>query len=132
MNDDSYAAGKAIRTKVMGVEHVAKAGAAEFARPLQDFINEHAWGAIWTRPDLDLKSRSLITVAMLAALGRPHELTGHVRGALKNGVTLVEIREVLLHAAVYGGVPLASEGFRCVESLLKEDSEDQVLKSDAR
>lgn len=132
MSDESYAAGKAIRTKVMGAEHVAKAGAAEFARPLQDFINEHAWGAIWTRPDLDLKSRSLVTVAMLAALGRSHELAGHVRGAFNNGVTPVEIREVLLHAAVYGGVPLASEGFRCVEAIVKEVSEGQILKSDAR
>ncbi len=119
---NGYEAGLAIRRRVMGDEFVdrAFARATEFSWPLQEFITEHAWGSVWCRPGLDLATRSLVTLAMLAALGRGHELAGHVRGALNNGVTPEAIREVLLQAAVYCGVPLAAEAFRHAEAVLAE------------
>lgn len=92
--------------------------ANEFTQPLQDFINEHAWGSVWIREGLPLKTRSLITLGILAALKAPHELSGHVRGALNNGCTEEEIREVLLHTAVYAGVPAAAEAFRAAKLVL--------------
>ena len=79
---------------------------------MQEYITRNAWGDVWQRPGLDLKTRSLITVAMLTALGKQHELKGHVRGALNNGATEAEIQEVLLHASIYCGVPTAVEAFR--------------------
>jgi len=117
--NDSYAKGLEVRRQVMGDDFVdrALAGASDFSQPLQDFITAHAWGSVWCRPGLDLKLRSLITVAMLTALGRQHELRGHLRGALNNGASIEEIREVLLHAAVYCGVPLAADAFRTAEVL---------------
>ena len=86
---DAYKNGMKVRREVMGDEFVdrALANASEFSQPLQDFITENAWGSVWCRPGLELKTRSLITVAMLTALGRQHELRGHVRGALNNGAT---------------------------------------------
>ncbi|MCU0926101.1 MAG: carboxymuconolactone decarboxylase family protein [Hydrogenophaga sp.] len=81
-------------------------------QPIQDHISRAAWGDVWQRPGLDRKTRSLITVAMLTALGKQHELKGHVRGALNNGATVEEIQEVLLHAAVYCGIPTSVEAFR--------------------
>lgn len=118
MNDHA-ARGQQVRREVMGDDFVdrALAGASEFSRPLQEFITEHAWGSVWCRDGLDRRTRSLITVAMLAALGRQHELRGHLRGARNNGATEEEVREVLLHLAVYGGVPLAAEAFRTAEGL---------------
>lgn len=106
--------GYALRKRVMGEEHVARAEAATtaFDAPLQDLLTRHAWGDVWAREGLDPKTRSLVTVAMLVALGKPTELAGHVRGALNNGASPVELREVLLHAAVYCGVPAAAEAFR--------------------
>jgi 4-carboxymuconolactone decarboxylase len=100
---DQKLSGIDIRKSVMGDEFVDKAmnDASAFRQPLQDFINEHAWGGVWTRPGLSLQTRSLITLAALTALKAPQELTGHVRGALNNGCTVTEIREVLLHCAVY-------------------------------
>lgn len=119
---DSTHAGKAIRTNVMGAEFVNRAmeNATDFTLPLQDFINEHAWGSVWLRGELTLKTRSLITLAILTALKAPHELKGHVRGALNNGCTAEEIREVLLHCAVYAGVPAAGEAFRAAQSILED------------
>ena len=106
--------GLVTRKQVMGEAFVANAlgGASAFTQPIQEHITAKAWGDVWQRPGLDLKTRSLITVAMLTALGRQHELKGHVRGALNNGVTPAELQEVLLHAAVYCGVPAAVEAFR--------------------
>lgn len=117
-----YDKGLAIRRQVMGDDFVdrAFANATDFTRPLQDFITENAWGTVWCRGGIDLKTRSLVTVAMLTALGRQHELAGHVRGALNNGATEAEIREVLLHATVYCGVPLAAEAFRCAEKVITD------------
>lgn len=111
---DAFERGLATRKKVMGEDFVARAfgGATEFTAPIQDHITRAAWGDVWQRPGLDLKTRSLITVAMLAALGKQHELKGHVRGALNNGASPQELQEVLLHAAIYCGVPTAVEAFR--------------------
>jgi 4-carboxymuconolactone decarboxylase len=109
-----YEKGLATRRQVMGQDYVASAlaGATDFTRPIQEHITARAWGDVWQRPGLDLKTRSLITVAMLTALGKQHELKGHLRGALNNGATPAELQEVLLHAAVYCGVPSAVDAFR--------------------
>ena len=122
MSEQDRAAGKARRTQVMGEAFVERAmsNLDGFSAPLQDWLNEHAWGSTWQRAGLDLKTRSLITCAMLAALGRSTELKGHVRGAINNGASLVEIREVLLHSAVYGGAPAAVEAFRSARQVLNE------------
>ena len=109
-----FDAGLATRKQVMGEDFVANAfgNATEFTLPMQHYITKNAWGDVWQRPGLDLKTRSLITVAMLTALGKQHELKGHVRGALNNGATPAEISEVLLHASIYCGVPSAVEAYR--------------------
>ena len=114
MKDAQYEAGLATRKQVMGEDFVARAlgNATDFTQPIQDYITRNAWGDVWQREGLDLKTRSLITVAMLTALGKQHELKGHVRGALNNGATVAEIQEVLLHASIYCGVPTAVEAFR--------------------
>jgi 4-carboxymuconolactone decarboxylase len=106
--------GLARRKQVMGEDFVAKAfgKATDFTLPMQHYITRNAWGDVWQRADLDLKTRSLITMAMLIALGKQHELKGHVRGALNNGASVAEIQEVLLHASIYCGVPAAVEAFR--------------------
>lgn len=106
--------GLATRKKVMGEEYVAQAmgNATEFTQPIQEFITRNAWGDVWQRPGLDMKTRSLMTVAILTTLGRQHELKSHVRGALTNGATPSEIQEVLLHASVYCGLPAAVDAFR--------------------
>ncbi len=120
--DQQYKDGLQIRKQVMGEEFVEKAfaNATDFTQPLQDFISRNAWGTVWCRDGLDLKTRSLITVSMLTALGRAHELKGHIRGAINNGASMEEIREVLLHATVYCGVPLAVDAFRVAQEVLNE------------
>lgn len=119
--DAALQAGLATRTQVMGAEFVerALAGASDYTLPMQEFITRNAWGNVWQRPGLDLRSRSLITVAMLAAMGKQHELKGHVRGALNNGVTPDELREVMLHASIYCGLPTAIEAFRTVAEVVE-------------
>jgi 4-carboxymuconolactone decarboxylase len=114
MSDPQYEQGLATRKQVMGEDFVARAfaGVTDFTAPIQQHITRAAWGDVWQRPGLDLKTRSLITVALLTALGKQHELKGHVRGALNNGATEAELQEVLLHAAVYCGVPAAVDAFR--------------------
>ncbi len=106
--------GLARRKQVMGEDFVANAfgKATDFTLPMQHYITKNAWGDVWQREGLDLKTRSLITVAMLIALGKQHELKGHVRGALNNGASVAEIQEVLLHASIYCGVPAAVEAYR--------------------
>lgn len=120
--DQQFKDGLQVRTQVMGEEFVDKAFASadDFTRPLQDYVTRNAWGTVWCREGLDLKTRSLITLSMLTALGRTQELKGHVRGAINNGATIDEIREVLLHATVYCGVPLAIDAFRAAQEVLKE------------
>ncbi|MGH8831759.1 MAG: carboxymuconolactone decarboxylase family protein [Polaromonas sp.] len=112
--DSQFEKGLATRKQVMGEDFVANAfaNASDFTRPIQEHITAKAWGDVWQRPGLDLKTRSLITVAMLTALGKQHELKAHLRGALNNGATPGELQEVLLHAAVYCGVPTAVDAFR--------------------
>jgi 4-carboxymuconolactone decarboxylase len=112
--DSQFDKGLATRKQVMGEDFVASAfsKASAFSAPIQQYITRNAWGDVWQRPGLDLKTRSLITVAMLTALGKQHELKGHVRGALNNGVTHEELQEVLLHASIYCGLSAAVEAFR--------------------
>jgi 4-carboxymuconolactone decarboxylase len=121
MKDKQFEDGLKTRKQVMGEDFVdrAFAGATEFTMPLQEFITRNAWGTVWQRDGLDMKTRSLVTVAMLTALGRSHELKGHLRGALNNGATPEELREVLLHAAVYCGAPLAVDAFRVAQEVVE-------------
>lgn len=112
--------GLATRKQVMGEDFVANAfgNATEFTLPIQEFITRNAWGDVWQREGLDRKTRSLITVAFLTALGKQHELKGHVRGALNNGATAQEIQEVLLHASIYCGLPSAVDAFRTAAEVI--------------
>ena len=118
--DAQFDKGLATRKQVMGEDFVTKAlgNVTDFTKPLQQHITRAAWGDVWQREGLDLKTRSLITVAMLTALGKQHELKGHVRGALNNGATVAEIQEVLLHATIYCGVPAAVEAFRAAAEVV--------------
>ncbi len=119
MNDD-YQRGLKTRRQVMGDEFVDRAldQADNFSQPMQDFINQHAWGSVWQRDDLARDTRSLVTIAMLAALKAPTELKGHVRGALRNGCTKEQIRGVIIHSAVYCGVPAAQEALRAAKEVI--------------
>lgn len=112
--------GLATRRQVMGDDFVDRAfgNATPFTQPIQEYITRNAWGDVWQRPGLDLRTRSLITVSMLIALGKQHELKGHVRGALNNGVTAEELQEVLLHASIYCGLPAAVEAFRSASEVI--------------
>jgi 4-carboxymuconolactone decarboxylase len=122
MSKEVYDKGLAIRRDVLGADYVDNAvkTADDFNRPLQDLVTEYCWGAVWGRPGLPRKTRSMLNLAMLTALNRPHELKLHVKGALKNGVSREEISEVLLQAAIYCGVPAAVDAFRTARDALKE------------
>lgn len=122
MSTDRFEEGLAVRRQVLGEQYVNRAieGADDFTRPLQELVTEYCWGTIWTRPGLSRKVRSLINLAMISALNRPHELKLHVKGALRNGCTKEEIREVLLQVAIYCGVPAAVDSFRVAVEALKE------------
>ena len=126
MNSEKYMQGMAVRREVLGDEYVDKAinNATDFNKPLQDMVTENCWGEIWTRSALPKKTRSLITIAMLAALKLPTELKAHVRGALRNGCTVDEIREVLLQATVYCGVPAGVEAFRAAKDAIEAWEEE--------
>ncbi len=123
INDPAFQQGLATRTQVMGPAFVDRAftNANDYTLPMQEFITRNAWGNVWQRPGLDLKTRSLITVAMLAALGKQTELKGHARGALNNGATPEELREVMLHATVYCGFPSAIDAFRSVTEVVQAE-----------
>ena len=123
MDKETYERGLEIRKSVLGKEFVEKsiASADDFNRPLQELVTEYCWGAVWGREGLDKKTRSIINLAMISALNRPHELTLHVRGALRNGVSKEEIRAVLLQVAIYCGVPAAIDSFRVATAVLKEE-----------
>ncbi|MFD1146657.1 4-carboxymuconolactone decarboxylase [Saccharothrix hoggarensis] len=112
--------GLRVRREVLGDEHVdrALAGADPFTADFQDFITRYAWGEVWTRPGLDRRARSCVTLAVLAALGHEHEPALHVRAALRNGLTADEIREVLLQVGVYAGVPAANRAFAVARPIL--------------
>lgn len=120
-DDAAFQAGLTTRAQVMGPEYVDRAlgAATDFTMPMQEFITRNAWGNVWQRPGLDLKTRSLITVAMLTAQGKQHELKAHVRGAIHNGATPEELRELMLHATVYCGFPTAIDAFRTVTEVVE-------------
>ena len=120
---DSYERGIEVRRAVLGDEHVDRAIArtTDFTAEFQDLITRYAWGEIWTRPGLDRRTRSCITLTALVASGREHELAMHLRGALRNGLTPDEIKEVLLQTAIYCGVPAANAAFAVAQEVMAED-----------
>jgi 4-carboxymuconolactone decarboxylase len=120
MTDSRYDAGMKVRREVLGDEHVDRALSrqTELDADFQRFITETAWGSVWARPDLDRRTRSLITIAILAALGRTEELALHLRASRNTGVSEREIAEALLHVAVYAGVPAANTAFAVAKSAL--------------
>lgn len=122
MNDELFERGLAIRKAVLGAEFVEKslASADDFNMPLQRLVTEYCWGEVWGREELPRKMRSMLNLALLSALNRPHELKVHVGGALRNGVSKEEIREVLLQVAIYCGVPAAVDSFRVAKEAIKE------------
>ena len=123
MSDETYDRGMKTRRAVLGDEHVDNAIAATtpFTADFQDLITRYAWGEIWSRPGLDRRTRSCITLTALVALNHHHELAMHVRAALRNGLTPDEIKEVLLHSAVYCGVPAANRAFAIAQEVLNEE-----------
>jgi 4-carboxymuconolactone decarboxylase len=122
MTVDPYQRGMAVRREVLGDEHVDRAieNTTPFTAPFQEFITRGAWGEVWARDGLDRRARSMVTLAVLTALGRQEELAMHVRAARRNGVTAAEIGEVLLHTAVYAGVPAANAAFAIAQRVLDE------------
>jgi 4-carboxymuconolactone decarboxylase len=122
VNKETFEKGLAIRRAVLGADFVDNAikTADDFNRPLQELVTEYCWGEVWGRPGLERKTRSLLNLAMLSALNRPHEIKMHIRGALANGVTKDEIKEVFLQVAIYCGVPAAVDSFRIARDVFKE------------
>ena len=129
MKDPTYEAGLAVRRRVLGDAHVKRSleNATTFDQDFQDLVTRHAWGDIWTRPGLDHRTRSLITIAMLAAGGHHEELNLHIRATRNTGATPDEVKEVLLQVAVYAGVPAANSAFRIAKAAFEE-----MAKEDAR
>ena len=124
----TYERGLEMRRLVLGAEHVDRSlgRVSEFSRPVQELVTEYCWGAIWGREELPRKTRSMLNLAMISALNRPHELKAHIKGALANGVTKVEIREVLLQVAIYCGVPAAVDSFRIAREVFAEQEASQA------
>ena len=122
MTDQLAEEGLKTRREVLGASHVDRsmAEADDFTRPWQELLNTWCWGAVWSRPGLDRKTRSMLNLAMLCALNRPHELKLHIRGALNNGVVKDEIREIFLHVSIYCGAPAAVEAFRIAKETFAE------------
>ena len=122
MNKEAFDKGLQTRREVLGADYVDNAikNADDFNMPMQDLVTEYCWNEIWNRPGLDRKTRSIINLAMLTALNRPHELKLHVRGAINNGLTKEEIREVFMETAIYCGVPAAIDSFRNAKEMFKE------------
>ena len=123
MSREKYEKGMAVRREVLGGDYVDKAmaSATDFTKPLQDLVTENCWGEIWTRDAIPKKTRSLVTIAILAALKAPAEIKLHVRGALRNGCTVEEIQDVLLQATVYCGVPAGIDAFRAAKEVIDAD-----------
>jgi len=123
MTDELHEAGMEVRRAVLGDAHVdrAIANTTDFTEPFQEFITKMAWGSVWTRDGLARRERSMITLAVLCALRCEDELAMHVRAALRNGLTADEIREVLLHTAVYAGVPAANTAFARAQAVLRDE-----------
>jgi len=122
MNKEAFDKGLQTRREVLGADYVDNAikNADDFNMPMQDLVTEYCWNEIWNRPGLDRKTRSIINLAMLTALNRPHELKLHVRGEINNGLTKEEIREVFMQTAIYCGVPAAIDSFRNAKEMFKE------------
>ncbi|PTE08549.1 carboxymuconolactone decarboxylase family protein [Mesorhizobium helmanticense] len=122
MSKDVFERGLAIRKDVLGKEFVEKSFAAadDFNRPMQELVTEYCWGAVWGREDLSRKTRSMLNLAMISCLNRPHELKMHVKGALRNGVSRDEIREIFLQVAIYAGVPAGVDSFRIAREAFAE------------
>jgi 4-carboxymuconolactone decarboxylase len=122
MADDLFDKGMAVRKAVLGAEYVARAEAnkTEFDEDWQRYVSEHAWGAVWARPGLGKNIRSMLTIAMLAALGRHDELAAHIRATRNTGVSREELKEVLLQVAVYAGAPAANSAFAVAKRVYKE------------
>lgn len=119
---EAFEKGLALRRELNGSEVIDRifSEADDFSMPMQEMVTEHAWGTVWARPDLDRRSRSILNLGMLAALNRQDELAGHIRVALKNGVSKVEIRECLLQVAVYAGMPAGMTGFKIARQVFNE------------
>lgn len=127
---ERHAAGAAVRTEVLGRAYAQSPKQNDpFFRHFLEFTVDHCWGSVWLRPGLDRRTRSMLNLAMLAAMGRWPELAVHTRGALNNGVTEAEIAEVLLQAGVYAGVPVASEGFRTALGVIEAWRAEQAAPS---
>ncbi|HIO03193.1 MAG: 4-carboxymuconolactone decarboxylase [Alphaproteobacteria bacterium] len=124
MTTETYDKGLEIRRAVLGAEYVDNAinSADDFNQPMQELVTEYCWGSVWGRPGLPRRTRSLLNLAMLSALNRPHELKLHLRGALTNGVTQNEIREVFLQVAIYCGVPSAIDAYRTAREVFAENA----------
>jgi len=122
MDQKMHDKGLAVRKAVLGEAYVANAlkNVDEFNKPFQELLNEYCWGAVWGREELPRKTRSMINIAMISILNRPHELRAHLRGALNNGVTREEIREILMQVAIYGGMPAAVDSFRVTREFFAE------------
>lgn len=122
MNKELFEKGLETRRAVLGAEHVDRSlkNADSFTMPLQELVTQYCWGDIWNRPGLDRRTRSFLNLAMITALNRPHELKLHVRGAINNGLTKDEIREVFLQAAIYCGVPASIDSFRTAKEVFDE------------
>lgn len=122
MNSELFDQGLKTRREVLGNEYVDAAlnNANDFNRPLQELVTQYCWGDVWNRPGLDRRTRSLLNLAMLTALNRPHELRVHVRGAINNGLSKDEIKEVFLQTAIYCGVPAAVDSFRAANEVFKD------------
>lgn len=118
----SYKAGLAMRKKVLGADHVERSfrNADDFSMPFQEVATEFAWGSVWTRPGLSLRDRSLVTLAQCIALNRPNEIKIHLRGAIRNGVTRTELRELCLHTFLYCGGPASLDAFHTIKAALPE------------
>jgi 4-carboxymuconolactone decarboxylase len=124
LDQNTYDRGREVRAAVLGEAYVnaATADADDFNKPFQDLVTEYCWGAVWGREELPRKTRSMLNIAMISILNRPHELKLHLRGALRNGVSKDEIREILMQVAIYGGVPAAVDSFRIAREVFAEDA----------
>jgi 4-carboxymuconolactone decarboxylase len=127
MSSSVFEKGLEVRREVLGDEYVNSsiATADDFTRPLQELITEYCWGTVWSRPGLDRRTRSFLNLAMIIALNRPNELRLHVRGALNNGVSRDEIREVILQAAVYCGAPAALDATRTAQEVFRQVEQEK-------
>lgn len=125
MTNETFERGLQIRREVVGAEYVEKSmkDADDFNRPFQELVTEYCWGAVWGREELPRKTRSMLNLAMIGILNRPHELALHIRGARRNGVTLDEIREIFMQMTIYAGVPAGVDAFRIARQVFKEDAE---------